>query len=192
MPVADDPELTPASESVESFDPTAVPSTFDPPPSSDAPEGVGSHPDDEHGAGDTEQEAPLPTFDERHREAFTGLLFLGALKDTFEWAGHRFSIRTLRSQELVDCGVATRKYQGTDGQMKAFQTAIMAACLIDVDGQGVAIPIVLDANQPEFDARFVYMMKNWFPGVADAVYNKYILLEITAREVIEALGGLSG
>lgn len=195
MPVPGDPELTAAPEqsAESSFDPTTVPSTFDSPALSN-PLDSESQRDAEHGqdSGEKQDPPPLPTFDPKFREPFTGLLFLGALSDSFDWAGHHFKIRTLHSEELSECSLATKRYQGTEGEHKAFQTAVMAASLLDIDGRGVPVPIPIDTNDSMFDVRFAYMMKNWFPAVADEVYRRYIDLEITARQVMEALGGLSG
>ena len=53
----------------------------------------GSSPTQEEKAEPQEDFAPRE-FDPRHKEPFTGLLFVGALTDEFELWGHRFVIAT--------------------------------------------------------------------------------------------------
>lgn len=195
MPVAGDPELTPAPEPpqeqpVRAFDPTTVPPTTGPIEPPDTP-GIAEepHPGEAHG----EAEAPtLPEFDQKVRDPFTGLLYLGSLQDKFEWGGHSFTIRTLRSGELADVALAIKKYAGTDGEMKAYQAAVAAAALLDIDGQGLPLPTPIRTDEKEFDRRFAYIMTNWFPPTLDAIYERYITLELTVRQVVEAMGNRSG
>jgi hypothetical protein len=191
MPLPEDPELTPAQETdqIRAFDPTTVPSNTAPGLPSEIPQTEEALPDDEHGEAEAQ---PLPQFDEKIRDPFSGLLYIGALKDTFDWGGHSFTIRTLKSGELADVALAIKKYADSDGALKAYQGAIAAAALLDIDGQGFPLPVPIRTDEADFERRFDYVMRNWFPPTLDAIYERYIELEITVRKVVEAMGNRSG
>jgi hypothetical protein len=153
-----------------------------------APDALADEPRPTEGAP---ADGPLPEFDPRVREPFVGLVYLGALEDTFTWVGHEFHIRTLRSDELVEVARCVARYSGTDGYLKAYQGAVTAACVLTADGQRLP-GVPLAKGDGVLEENFRYVMGNWFPPVLDKVYEQYILLEITAREVIEAMEKASG
>jgi hypothetical protein len=133
---------------------------------------------------------PLPEFDPRHKEAFEGLLFVGALTKDFEWFGHRFRIRTLNSDEVIEVGVITRDYVGTMSDIRAYTTAVVAACLISVDGRAMPQPISTDVADTPLRNRFDYV-KRYFPLTIDAIYEQYLDLESTVAEVLAEMGKVS-
>lgn len=155
---------------------------------------------DEAGSGDSgtgteapEPDGPLPQFDPRLRTEFSGLLYLGALTDTFDWLGHRFVIRTLRTGELVGVSLAVKEYIGTDGYLKAWQCAMVGACVVTVDGQPLPpLPLTDRPDDSLVAARCRYVMDHWFPPVPDHIYERYVELELVVREVIKAMGNRSG
>ena len=160
-------------------------STTGPEASSTAPSNEGTTSGSTSG-GDGEV-AP-PEFDPRHREEFEGLLYLGALTHEFPWAGHRFKIRTLTSGEMLEVGLAQRQYRDSIGESRAYVTAMVAACLVTVDGKHLPRPISNDIGDTEFANKFVYIRESWFPWVVDAVYQEYMKLEARVVEILDAMG----
>lgn len=150
--------------------------------------------DDDSGADDraAPPPEPVPEFDARWREEFTGLLYLGALSSEFTWLGHHFVVRTLTTGELAEVALAAKRYEGTDGAYKAYQAAVVAAAVVSVDGQAMPSPLTTDPRDTPFLNRYRYVMRSWYPPVLDAVYQRYFDLEIKVREVIEAMGNRSG
>lgn len=173
--------LDPGDEGYTAFDPQSVE-----PPSSGPPATDASQADQEPHPGPDVAEPDLPEFDPRYRDEFEGLLFIGALKRTFTFLGHRFVIRTLTTDEVLAVGMAAKPYAGTMGEVKAYQAAVCAACVVSVDGQGLPIPITDDRGLVE--DRFDYVRRHWFPPVLDVVYQEYLVLESKVEQVIEALG----
>lgn len=166
------------------FDPAAVRPNFDPPPSSAAPEGPGSLP------GADSQE---PVFDERYAEDFNGLMYLGALSKEFSWLGHRFSIRTLYQGEYLAAAQVMGPFYGTIAEAKAYQTAMVALCVMSVDGQPLPTPVMVSQDEIEWARqRFNHVKGNWFPPVIDVVYNEFLILEARARAVLDEMGKASG
>lgn len=190
MPLTQDID-TPAKgsgeESYESFDPAAVrPSPLDPSQSSSAPGDLA----ESHGGSDV-----LPTadvFDERFKEPFTGLAFIGALSKTFSWLGHEFHIRTLTTDEILAVASITAQYEGGLGENRAYITAVVALCTERVDGEMLPYPYKESTGIGWAQDRFNYVKGQWFTYTVDAVYEEYLILEGKVREVLNAMGNVSG
>lgn len=135
---------------------------------------------------------PLPTFDPKWRDPLTGLLFLGALKEEFEWVGHRFTVRTLNNLELADVALVAARYKDTDYSAKAYQCAVVAACITAVDGKPLPTMPLDNQETSDVSAKFDYIMARWFPTTIDVVFTHYYDLEIKVREVLDAMGKASG
>jgi hypothetical protein len=140
--------------------------------------------------GPEQEEEELPAFDEQYRQDFIGLNFVGKLSRDFEWMGHRFKIKTLMTDELIQIGLVHAKYQQTLADVKAYQTLVVAACLDTLDGKQLPVPITNDVDLVE--ARFDYIKNHWYPWTIDAVYEEYLLLEVRVQKVIAAMGKVSG
>src|SRR5882757_1926480 len=177
MPVSEEP--SPDKAMYDTLDPTLV-----------APLS-GLESGDEVAPAPTETE--IPRFDDRYRDDLNGLLFLGALKKSFEWMGHRFVIRTLNVGEYAEIAVAAGRYRDTDFAAKAYQAATVAACIISVDGKDLPVmPISNGENDTNIAARFEYVMYRWFAPTIDYVFTQFYELESTVRELIDELGKPSG
>jgi hypothetical protein len=151
----------------------------------------GSAGSDEPGAGADQPEPPvqLPEFDQRYRDEFSGLLYVGALTKTFDWLGHRFILRTLRTGELVQASLAVKDWAGSDGYLKAWQSAIVGAAVVSVDGRPLPpVPLTDQSDDTMVAVRARYVMDHWFPPVLDYLYERYVELELVVRQVIEAMG----
>ena len=140
---------------------------------------------DEHGN-------TLPTFDEKYKQDFEGLLYIGALIDEFDWLGHHFVIRTLKDGELLAIGQIIKPYLDGPGGERAFAMATAAMCIESVDGEELPIPIGESRRVNEWaHQRFEYVRDNWFPTTTDAVYSHYVALNNKVRQVVEAMGKAS-
>lgn len=173
------------------------PSPLGPPESSETPQDS-TEPHDEtnvtdQGAEQEEKRDPLPEFDPRYTQPFEGLMFIGALTDSFKWLGHEFVIRTLTTDEVLSVALITAKYEGTLGAQRAYVTAVAAMATQTVDGEHLPTPYKKDDTGNSYaEGRFNFVKANWFSPTIDAVYNKYLILENTVREVVAEMGNASG
>jgi hypothetical protein len=134
----------------------------------------------------------LPAFDGRFTEAFKGLAFLGALTARFSWLGHEFVIRTLGVNEQLAVAQVTDRYKGT-GEQLAYATAVVAMCVVTVDGQELPTPIGEDQQLAEWaHKRFAYVKDTWFQYTINQVFQEYLKLEDLVGKVIEAMGKALG
>lgn len=135
----------------------------------------------------------LPSFDERYAEEFNGLLYLGALSKTFEWVGHKFTIRTLTADEYLATGALTKAYAGTIAEARAYTVAVVALCLTSVDGQPLPTPVRTSANDYAWAfQRFDYVKARYFDPTINVIYNEFLVLEYMANQVVDAMGKASG
>lgn len=135
----------------------------------------------------------LPSFDPRYANDFDGLVFLGALTHSFEWLGHRFTIRTLGSDDLLSIPMVIKPWQGTIGEAKAYAIAMASLCVTSVDGEELPIPVGDGRGEYAWAyQRFNYAKANWFQYTIDKVYSEYLALEAKAQAVIEAMEKASG
>jgi hypothetical protein len=130
-------------------------------------------------------------FDPQWKDPFEGLLFLGKLEKTVTVYGHRFRIRTLTTDEVLEVAMLSKPYIGSMGEMKAYQAALVAAAVVEVDGVPMPRPVV-DHQSEELRARFNYARLNWYPPIFDALYDEFMLLEAEQIAVLERLGEASG
>src|SRR5690242_12591575 len=79
------------------------------------------------------------------QEPFEGMLFLGRLTQTFTYVGHEFVIRTLTTDEVLEIGLLVKPYNGTLGEVKAYQAATVASCVERLDGRPLPLPITSDS-----------------------------------------------
>lgn len=133
---------------------------------------------------------PPSAFPDEVKLPFQGMLFIGELRKTFEWFGHTFTIRTLKTNELLEVGMITSRFLNTLGESRAYSTAVVAACLETVDGSALPIPVIRGQNDVEY--RFTWATTNLYPPVIDAVYGQYKLLEDDVDGLIEAMGKAGG
>lgn len=165
-------------EDAPSADPVQAASSAAPPPSQDT--------------GDGGAQGVLPDLDPRHTLDFEGLMYLGYLSDEFVWAGHKFVIRTLTVGELLEVGLVQKRYRESLGDNRAYTAAIVAACIVNVDGKPLPQPISRDVADTRLAAQFRYVADNWYPWVIDQIYMRYLGLESRVSEILDAMGEASG
>jgi len=154
--------------------------------SSEAPQ------DEEAQPSSTTESEPLPEFDPDWMLPFKGLLHLGRLTDEFEWLGHRFVIQTMSTDQMIEVGLIHKDYIGTLADAKAYQVAVLAACVVSVDGEPLPIPIDRSKDGTGLRTRYGYISRNWFPPVIDYLYERYLQLEVQVGKVMDSLGKQSG
>ncbi len=158
--------------------------------------------------GDTPQSSELPArpetdlpsvtdgeadhFDPRVNEDVQGLMFLGALTSSFDFAGHSFTIRTIKTGEEIAAAQIVREFADNGLALdKAFGSAYVAACIVTVDGR----PLVeaLGPGEAETLTRirraFAYILANWYYPTVEVVYSEYADLLIRQSRALAALQG---
>jgi hypothetical protein len=193
MPVTEENAWEDAESSVAGLTSVSAPPTG-PGPSSDAlVQSTEPQPATDDGVeSESQVPDPLPEFDPKYRRAFDGLLYLGKLTDSFEWLGHTFTIRTMTANEVLEIGLIHAPYVGTMAEVKAYQALVVAACVVEVDGRPLVIPLTDAPEDTPLRNRFRYVIDHWYPPTLDAIYERFLLLEKQASDVIGAMDLVSG
>jgi len=134
----------------------------------------------------------VPEFDARHREPFRGLLYVGALTEDFELFGHSFRIGTPTQTERLQIGQVIQPWQGTVTGEIAYQTALVAAYLIEVDGQKLPEPIMTNPKETALHDRFRWVSENLRRVVIDEIFDRCLKLDGKVEDVLAAMGKASG
>lgn len=146
---------------------------------------------------DAEEEEKEPTgpdeiseFDQRYREPFTGLVFLGALRDEFTEFGHSFKIATPNVRERLAAGVLHKKYLNTLAAGEAWQALLVALYLEEVDGEELPEPLG-PSPQAKIETRFNWVVDNLRDKVILRLFEKCIDLEQEVDRSLEELDRLA-
>lgn len=113
----------------------------------------------------------VDAFPEDIQQDVDGLMWLGYLSDSFELFGHQFTIRTLTRGERLAITQLTKEYEETLGMADAYQTAVVAASLMVIDGRPLADlqpgGKVISRIRENFD-----IVQKWYDPVIEALYER--------------------
>lgn len=138
-----------------------------------------------------ENQADFREFDARHREPFTGLLYLGYLEDEFTLYGHRFTMCTPTQADRLQLGPVIKEYGDTSTGQIAYQCALVAAYLVSVDGQPIAVPIFTTEHSPSVRDKFTWVINNLRRPIIAEISDKCFELEDQVATILEAMGKAS-
>jgi hypothetical protein len=131
---------------------------------------------------------PMPDqLTEDESESFRNLVMVGAISDTFEIAGHKVILHTLNVDEDLQVGVLLHKFTDTHAFPRAYKTLICAAAIISIDGEPLVTHFSLSEGKVTVQERFD-KLKDFFPVVIDAIYERFVELEEKVTPVVSRLG----
>lgn len=130
-------------------------------------------------------------FPEDVRDDVDGLMWLGHLEHSFDWCGHRFTIRTLKGDEELLAGLVTKDYQEIIGQDKAYTWATVALALVSVDDEEDFCPPIGRDKKAHARARFQYVTSNWYWRTAVEIFTEYANLLQRQNAAVEAMEDFS-
>jgi hypothetical protein len=117
-----------------------------------------------------------------------GLLYLGYLEESFDFCGHRFTLRTLRGEEELLAGLVCKEYQEVVGQDKALAWATIGLALVEVDGDEDFCPPVSRDKKEFARARFQYVTGKWFWPLGARLWREYANLLTRQAEAVSEMG----
>lgn len=129
-----------------------------------------------------------PDFDERWREPFSGLLYLGSLSTSVTIWGHDFLLATPSQTERMQIGPLIKDYIDTVSGPLAYSTAFVAASLVEIDGRPLPRPVTNDPKENALAGRFRWVQHNMHKPVVDELYSRALELDMTVQHVLEAMG----
>jgi len=100
-----------------------------------------------------------------------GLMWLGYLTDSFDLYGHSFVIRTLTRGERLAITQITKEYEETLGMADAYQTAIVAASLMSIDGKPL-VDLHKGSNPLHRIKENFELVQKWYDPVIESLYER--------------------
>lgn len=130
-------------------------------------------------------------FDSRHQNDIEGLLFLGKLTKRCDIFGHVFVIKTLTRGERLAALLVVKEFEESLGVSDAFQTALLAAAIVTVDGRPLTIPLSPSEDKDRLTrirANFE-IIQDYYDAVLEALYAEYGSLLLRQAQAFAALQG---
>lgn len=115
------------------------------------------------------------------------LLYTGHLTSEVQIGNHRIDIRSLRIGEEFEAALLAKKYEETVEAGRALAAALVAAAITRVDGKPLVYEPLSD-DDLTVEAKFKYLLDNWYWPPIQKVYQAYGALVREVSEAYENLG----
>ncbi len=128
-----------------------------------------------------------PVMSAEEEDEVVDLIHAGRKERTFELFQRKIYLRTLTISEELKVSDITKQYLGTDGYLRAYRTAVVAAALRTIDGGLLFNPL----SESEFENIIVKKYEkllDWYPLAVDQIFNKYREMELELLALVEKLG----
>lgn len=139
-------------------------------------------------SADGAAQSDVEPFDPRWMLPFEGLLNVGYLEREFEVYGHKVLLRTITVADELELALLIQQWANTIGSVRAYQTGVVSAALLSVDGRSLPEPLTMSPGDTPVRNRFDYLRNNYRPPVINLIYEKYLLLEAEVERVTAAMG----
>lgn len=140
---------------------------------------------------EVEEESPVTELSDEERDHFETLLTIGRVTRTFEVFGHKVQLSTVTTEEAMKVGLACKDYKGTEGYARAYQSAVVAACIRSVDGESWN-----NALSPGDEDGVYYeklaKVRRLYPLVVFEIYQRTLELEAEFAELVNKVGKARG
>ncbi len=151
-------------------------------PTFSLPTTIPDAPQEDESAGPDE----LSEFDQRYREPFVGLLYLGSLSDEVTVLGHKFHIKTPSQNERLESGLVHKKYLNSLSGEIAWAAVTVATYLQKIDGEDLPESIYNSATTSIKD-KFDWVVENIRGPVITRLFEECLKLDAKVDRAIEEL-----
>lgn len=141
---------------------------------------------------EVEQEDPVVELTDEERSLFRSLMTVGKRTKTLSVLDHSVFIETLNIDDELQVGLACREYEGTKAFARAYQLAVCAASIKEVDGIPLYQSLSDDVEPSEVFAKKIDKLKKYYPVVLYKIYRGVLELEQEFAELIDKLGKQQG
>lgn len=141
---------------------------------------------------EVEQEDPVVELTDEERSLFRSLMTVGKRTKTLSVLDHSVLIETLNIDDELQVGLACREYEGTKAFARAYQLAVCAAAIKEVDGIPLYQSLSDDVEPSEVFAKKLDKLKKYYPVVLYKIYRGVLELEQEFAELIDKLGKQQG
>ena len=141
---------------------------------------------------EVEQNDPVVELTDEERSLFRSLMTVGKRTKTLSVMDHSVFIETLNIDDELQVGLACKEYEGTKAFARAYQLAVCAAAIKEVDGLPLYQALSEDVEPSELFAKKLEKLKKYYPVVLYKIYRGVLDLEQEFAELVEKLGKQQG
>lgn len=141
---------------------------------------------------EVEVEDPVVKLTDEERSLFRSLMTVGKRTKTLAVLDHSVLIETLNIDDELQVGLACKEYEGTKAFARAYQLAICAAAIKEVDGIPLYQGLSDDVEPSEVFTKKLEKLKKYYPVVLYKIYRGVLELEQEFAELVEKLGKQQG
>lgn len=99
----------------------------------------------------------------------------------------RVLMKTANTEGELAIGQLVKPWAGTDAYNRAYKTALMAVCVLEIDGQPLAPPAISDDDLVVHYQQKFEKARKYYPVFIDAVYEAIIEMEQGLKPLLEKL-----
>lgn len=140
---------------------------------------------------EVEEESPITELSDEEREHFETLLTIGRITRTVEVFGHKVQISTVTTEETMKVGLACKDYKGTEGYARAYQSAVVAACIRSVNGESWNNALSPGDEEGVYYEKLT-KVRRLYPLVVFEIYQRTLELEAEFAELVNKVGKVKG
>lgn len=139
---------------------------------------------------DQEPEDERLVLTHEERQNFATLVNVGRRIKTVNVADHQVTVKTLKSVDEMRIGIFTKPYLDTQGFARAYQTAVCACGIVEIQGQELWGSLKEITDPDELFARNVKALGEFYPIVITQIYQAIMDLEREFAQLAIKLGKL--
>lgn len=138
------------------------------------------------------EEDPVVVLSDEERSLFRSLMTVGKRTKTLSVMDHSVLIETLNIDDELQVGLSCREYEGTKAFARAYQLAVCAAAIKEVDGIPLYQALSESVEPSEVFDKKLEKLKKYYPVVLYKIYRGVLELEQEFAELVEKLGKQQG
>lgn len=139
-----------------------------------------------------ESEDPVVELTNEERALFRTLMTVGKRSKIIAVMDHSVLIETLNIDDELRVGLSCQEYEGTKAFARAYQLAVCAAAIKEVDGIPLYQSLSDDAEPAEIFTKKLEKLRKYYPVVLYKIYRGVLELEQEFAELVEKLGKQQG
>lgn len=136
------------------------------------------------------EEQETTTLDKEERDTFQSLLTIGQTTKKVDVLGHPVVLKTMTVTDELMVGLESKIYKGSEAFPRAYQSAVVAASVVTVDGRQLYIPISPEESESEVFQKKLEKVHSLYPLVVSEIYRNYLEVEKEFAQLAKKLGKL--
>lgn len=128
-------------------------------------------------------------FTEEESKQFVALINVGKVHRTLDVFGNKVTVATLSTEDELNVGLLVKKFVGAPSYTRAFQTAMVAAAVKEVNGRPLVLNLEVSQDENDLLHKKWNILGGYHGMVIDEIYRQFVAFE---KEVLDPLASRLG